>query len=241
MNRAGSRLFLLLSIATFASRGLVPLPAQTTSPQGPAPDQGADLFGALRSQAYSLERQLKNRMLGEVALMIDGGEVAKDDPRLLDLVAHVATESWDMPVTQGIGVINDFPDTRARAAQLLGVIGTAEARAVLFSILRREQNTEVLGPAAMAIAGIPTDDRQPTIDILAQRLLQMANTARPDHAFTYALVIAVRTLHEHGGAISDPDLYTALLAVSQGPYPGPIRQLAIDTVLEIRRSNTQGH
>jgi len=137
--------------------------------------------------------------------------------------------------------VNDFPSTRAHAARVLGIIGTQDAYTTLFAILRREQDTTVLGEAAMAIAAIPTADRQRTIDILAQRLQQMANTARPDHAFTYALIQAVRTLHETSGAITDPDLYSALIAVSQGPYSGPIRDLAVDTVLLVRRSNTAGH
>ena len=196
---------------------------------------------ALSGQAYGLEREPKENMLSEIGTMLAEESIDRANPLLLEVLAHVATESWATPVSRGGAVLNDFPSTRAHAARLLGELGTAEAQGKLLSILRRESNTIVLGEAARAIAGIPTDNRQPVIDILALRLHQVATSSRPEHAYAYALVQAVRILHDTTGTITDPDLFSALMAIAQGPYSGPIRELAIETVVTIRRSNTSGN
>jgi HEAT repeat protein len=177
-------------------------------------------------------------MLAEFARMLRDDVLEPTDPIVEECVGHVATESWATPVRRAGRAANDFPAVRARAARLLGDVGTPAAHAILYSILRHDTDNTVRGEAALAIARIAVVDRQPTIDLFAYLLSSMATTARPDNAFTYALVRAVRIMIDTSGPIADPDLYTAMVAVAQGPYSGTIRDMAVDTLVSMRESST---
>ncbi len=189
---------------------------------------------ALRAEAFAIDLDAKNRVLATLGQMYEENLLSPDDSPAMDLIAFLATESYDFQVLREGRVINDFPMIRAEAVRLLGSVGGPAATATLERVLKHEDDTYVLAQTVTAVARAapaPTPELLMTLTTLVGR---MNAVRRPDNALAIAVINAVSDLHERSGGIDDPDLFRALISIAQGGYSTTVRRAAARVIDELR-------
>ncbi len=189
---------------------------------------------ALRAQAFAIDLDAKSRVLATLGQMHAEDQLSPDDSPALDLLAFLATESYDFQIRREGRVINDFPMIRADAVLLLGSIGGPAATATLERVLKHEEDAYVLSQAVTAVAQTASAPTPELLSTLTTLVTRMNAVARPDNALAIAVVNAVGDLHERSGGIDDPDLFRALISIAQGGYSTTVRRAAARVIDELR-------
>jgi HEAT repeat protein len=205
-------------------------------PERPAvPAVGAQAISALRAEAFAIDLAAKARALATLEDLHAENRLGPDDSLAVDLIAFLATESYDFQVRREGRVINDFPMIRAEAVRLLGSLGGAGATATLSRVLRYEDDPYVLSQAVIAVAQAASGPTPELLRTLTTLVNQMNALRRPDNALAIAIVNAVRDLHERSAGIDDPDLFRALISITQGGYSTAVRRAAVEVINTLRR------
>lgn len=127
----------------------------------------------------------------------------------------------------------DYPQLRAAAAQLLGRIGTLQARSILLSALPRERVALVAEALIRALGRVGSD----ADGRVAATLRRQAARFREDReAIAVALIDAYEDLWDYRGGIETEGL-RALQDVALGPYPRELRARALEAIRTAPRRN----
>ncbi len=153
-------------------------------------------------------------------------------PELTDLLVLAAVSPYtEVRVSAGASALS--PDVRIEALELLGDVGGTRALNAIMLVLRREEDPAVVEAALQSLGGLrpqPTDEITAALThLLTQRRLRL------DAGVASAALRTVRALGRPPYAITDPDLFQAILGIAQGPYPRWIRENAYDLVDELRK------
>lgn len=152
-------------------------------------------------------------------------------PELTDLLVFAVVGPF---TTQRVGAAPALPGPVARisALELLGDVGGVRARRGVLETLRHERDTAVLSAAVVSLGSMRPP---PSTEItgLLTGLLE-GRSARREPQLVRAILETTRILGQPPYAISDPDLYRAILAIAQGPYPRSLREHAYELVDELR-------
>lgn len=199
------------------------------------PPIGEQALTALRAQAFSVDLDAKDRVLAALEQRNDNGQLGSLDEQAIEVIAFLATESYDYEVRRSGRTINDFPSVRARAVQLLGSVGGPLAQSTLHHVLIKEQDPFVLAQAVTAIAGAADAPSADLMKDMASLVTRMSAQRRPDNALAAAVVRAVQRFNERFGHIDDPDIFRALISIAQGGYSTTIRRRALEVIDQLRR------
>ncbi len=189
---------------------------------------------ALRAEAFAIDLDAKSRVLATLGQMHEENRLSPDDRPAMDLIAFLATESYDFQVRREGRVINDFPMIRADAVRLLGSVGGPAATSTLERVLKHEDDAYVLSQAVTAVARATPAPTPELLMTLTTLITRMNAVRRPDNALAIAVINAVGDLHERSGGIDDPDLFRALISIAQGGYSITVRRAATRVIDELR-------
>lgn len=153
-------------------------------------------------------------------------------PELTDLLVLAAVSPFT-EVRRAAGSSSLSPDVRIESLELLGNVGGTRALDAVMLVLRREEDPAVVEAALHSLERLRP---QPTSEITAALThLLTQRQLRLDVGVAAAALRTVRVLGRPPYAITDPDLFQAILVIAQGPYPRWIREQAYDLVDELRK------
>lgn len=188
----------------------------------------------IRGQALSNNRDTKLLALQNIRQMIEDGSLSRDNSGMFTLLQSLASEGTSRQVRSNGGVINNYPDIRRQAAQLLGEVGGSQAKDVLISVLQDDPEPMVLSEAVYALGKIGDNEDNRTVEQIV-RVLQVENASEsPDDNLAYASLLALEKIAESQGGLSDPDAINIILEVAGGSYIRPVRLKAVDVLAELR-------
>jgi HEAT repeat protein len=190
----------------------------------------------IREQAITQDRDMKLMALDNIQEMLYDGKIssgtsAKEAHYILD---YLAGEGLTRMVRESNRLVNYFPEVRRRAVNLLGQLGSEEAKESLLDILLTDIEPMVLAEAAYALGSIGTNDDNRTSTTIAAVLIAQDSVA-PDNNFAFASLLAFEKLAETNGGLNDPLAFEAIIRVAQGNYIRSVKIKAVE-VLDLLRT-----
>jgi len=170
--------------------------------------------------------------LAEVRSRISQGTLGKSTWYVVRLLEQLAGTGLISPVYQNQKVINDFPDLRAEAAELLGVVGSAGSRWALIRVLGAESDSLALSAEIRALGALSVDADGASVRAIAAAFAR-AEGVPPDNRLAAATVGALDGIAAFMNAMS-PAAAETLLSISRGAYFEEIRMAALASLQKDR-------
>lgn len=126
-------------------------------------------------------------------------------------------------------LVNDFPDLRAEAADLLGRVGSTSSRYALVRAVRAETDGVALAAEIRALGAIASDGDGSSVSAILQAFARRA-ALPPDSRLASAVVGAVARIAVYEGTVAEPSAVTALIAISRGGYDPAVKAAALSVL-----------
>jgi hypothetical protein len=175
----------------------------------------------LREAAANPSRDMKLLAMDIIQDAIAAGNKSDE---LCESVENLAMEGVVNQVREGGRVLNNYPDVRARAARLLGDIGTENAKKVLTKMVILDPEPMVLFEAIAALTKMGINDNGETIAVISWTFSRF-DVISPDNRLAMAVLNAYDKLYEKNGTV-DPTALQILRRVINGPYIKPVQDYA---------------
>jgi HEAT repeat protein len=188
----------------------------------------------IRNQALANDRESKLLALQTIRNMINSGSAQANEAAVIAVLDSLAGEGVYRVVRQGGAVVNNFPEVRRQAANLLGQMGGDAAKSVLVKILADDPEPMVLSEAVFAIGRAGINEPQ-TIVRIVDVLRRNTFRVTPDNNLAYASLLALEQLSTVGDGIARADVIQALIEVVSGNYIEVVRAKALDILSNLRR------
>ena len=193
-------------------------------------------FQILREKAASDDRDIKLSALDDLEKRIDAGLSSSDAAQVEFVCEYLALEGSGRISRENGHKINDFPEVRRRAANLLGRVGTEEAKDALIRVLLIDDEPMVKAEAAYALGNLGMNQNNETVQAI-EFAYNMEDPTQPDQNFGYAISLAIEKLAQKTpGGLKDPDAYRLLVKIAQGNYLRTVKAKALQVLDEIRGS-----
>ena len=181
----------------------------------------------IRAEAADPDRDMKLIALDDVESLL------AEDPGnadILEVLRDLAGEGVTTVVREQGHVINNFPDVRARAAEVLGQQGSERAAEELATMLLTDPEPMVMSTAIQAIAGIEIEDDEARgkRDRAMAAAIYRQTAVNKDNTFAYRYLDAVETIANREGRLSDPMVLeeVAKIANARNGYNRAVRERA---------------
>jgi HEAT repeat protein len=188
----------------------------------------------IRNQALAGDRESKLLALQTIRSMINSGSAQANEAAVIAVLDSLAGEGVYRVVRQGGAVVNNFPEVRRQAANLLGQLGGEAAKTVLVKILSDDPEPMVLSEAVFAIGRVGINEPQTivrVVDVLRRNTFRVS----PDNNLAFATLLALEQLSNTGNGIARADVIQALIEVVSGNYIEVVRAKALDLLSNLRR------
>lgn len=185
----------------------------------------------MRSQALADDREMKQLALQSIRSMVESG---RQNDGVYVILESLATEGSARQVRSNGAVINNFPEIRREATELLGQVGGEQAKDSLVRIMRDDPEPMVLAEAAYALGQIGLNENNEVSDSLVQTLLFENASATPDNNLAFAIILALENLSAANGGLADPEMIGALLETASSPYIRTVRRRAVEAIINMR-------
>ncbi len=185
----------------------------------------------MRSQARANDREMKELALRSIRDMVESGETPDGVYVILE---SLAAEGVGRQVRSNGSVVNNFPEIRRQAAELLGQVGGEEAKDTLVTILRDDPETMVLAEAAYALGQIGLNENNEVSDHMVQALLRENSRSTPDNNLAFSLILSLERLSAQNGGLADPEVLNVLLETASSPYIRTVRRRAVEAIVNMR-------
>ncbi len=187
----------------------------------------------LKSQADSEAREMKLLALQNIREMIETGAVSENDLVVHDILDSLALEGITRQIRENRRLLNNFPEVRRTAANLLGRLGGERAKDSLLYVLRHENEPMVLSEAVYALGQIGLNEND-EVSRAVVVVLQQQDIRNPDNNLAYASMLAIEKLGTQGDGVKDPAVFTELINIAQGNYIRDVKLKAADLLQELR-------
>ncbi len=164
-------------------------------------------------------------LLADISGRITSHSLDKSTWYVVRMLENVVGTGLVTQVRQNQRLINDFPDLRARAAALLGRVGSIASRAALQGAVDAETDGVALAAEIRALGAIASDG-----DGRSTRAIVRAFTRRaalpPDNRLAAAVADSIGRVAVYEGTLGESSAIAALLAISRGSYDPSVRSAA---------------
>ncbi|MBN1410000.1 MAG: HEAT repeat domain-containing protein [Spirochaetales bacterium] len=191
-------------------------------------------------QAQADDRQSKIQSLDGLEKMIKDGII---NTEIENILIQLGSEGGTSKMYEGRTVVNNFPEVRRRACNLLGEMakdsgGASEeiklkAVDTLINILKSDNEPMVKSEAAYALGVIGLEINGKVVQALAFEI-ETAGSVQPDNNFAYAVILALDKIAKKNNGAIDPAGYRALIKIAQGNYLKHVRTKAYDTMVQMK-------
>jgi hypothetical protein len=185
----------------------------------------------VRQYTQAVDRGSKMAALDYLADYIDRGNTGTDVSVMLE---GLALEGILNKTNEGGRTTNNFPDVRAKAVQLLGDCGTAEAQASIVKVMGIEREPDVQYEALNALIKTGVADNPGVVE-KARQVFEDFNARNPDNRMAWALLDLYGALiNTEQGLKNVPSLNT-IYNISENPiYTKPVRDQAKAILIKAR-------
>jgi hypothetical protein len=186
-------------------------------------------FQILREKAFSGDYEIKMSALDDLEKKVNDGSYKGSDQQIEFVLEYLALEGSARTTREAGRLVNNFPEVRRRAANLLGRVGTEDAKNALVRTLLIDEEPIVKAEAAYALGVIGKNDNNEVVQALSFTFLK-EDPQKPDNNFAYALCLAIEKLSKKGGGIKDPAAYQMLVKIAQGNYLRTVKTKALQVL-----------
>ncbi len=188
----------------------------------------------VREQATDLNRDSKLLALASIREMINSGSATKDSATTLDVLGYLANEGTAREVMENNVQINNFPEVRRQACNLLGEIGGQKADEILMQVMLQDSEPMVLSEAAYALGQIGLNKDGLVSKRIADVVMRQT-IVKPDNNFAFASLLAFEKLAKKNNGLQDSASFQAIVKISQGPYIRPVKEKALQVLDELKK------
>lgn len=185
----------------------------------------------MRSQARANDREMKELALRSIRDMVESGQTPDGVYVILE---SLAAEGVGRQVRSNGSIVNNFPEIRRQAAELLGQVGGEQAKDTLMTILRDDPETMVLAEAAYALGQIGLNENNEVSDYMVQTLLRENASPTPDNNLAFSLILSLERISAQNGGLPDPEVLNVLLETASSPYIRTVRRRAVEAIVNMR-------
>jgi hypothetical protein len=229
--------------AAFLVGAALLLPAQQTAPTAPKQEITIEElflksveFQILREKAFSEDYEIKMSALDDLEKKVNDGSYSANDQQVEFVLEYLALEGSARTTREAGRLVNNFPEVRRRAANMLGKIGTDAAKEALVRVILIDDEPVVKSEAAYGLGSIGKNPNNQVVQALIFAYNQEDPT-KPDNNFGYALCLAVEKLAQKTpGGLKDPAAYQLLVKIAQGNYLRTVKTKALQ-VLDVLKSS----
>ncbi|MBN2532927.1 MAG: HEAT repeat domain-containing protein [Spirochaetales bacterium] len=154
-------------------------------------------------------------------------------PQIETILIHLASQGSLIISKRGNTVVNDFPEVRRKACELLGWIRTENAKASLIKFLKEDQEPMVKSEAAWALGEYAKyeGDKNGDITRALAWVIEREKMDNPDNNLAYAVVLSLEKISKkHNGVLPHPDGYITLIKIAQGNYINTVTKKALEVI-----------
>lgn len=186
----------------------------------------------IRSLVAEQGRAEKLRALDYISKMVAQNKVTDKSLDVLSLLNELGTEGTLKQIRQDGRVINDYPEVRRQAAELLGQVpGNDKSREILIEMADKDPEPMVAAEAIYSLGLIGSGDSANRVENLISEKVRHQNAINPDSNFAYAAVSAIEMLADKSKGKVNQNVLSSLIKISEGNYIRPVREKA-KTVLD---------
>jgi HEAT repeat protein len=194
----------------------------------------------LRTQALSEKRESQLLAIQTIQSMVHDGSLSQANPAIGVILDSLATGGLQRQVREGNHVVNNYPEVRREACNLLGDLGGQQATDALLTVVLQDNEPMVLSEAVYALGRIGLNKNNDVTGHIVWLLNRESTKRSPDNNLAFACLLAIQKLSEKNGGISDPEVINALLNVTSGNYIRDVRLKAVDTIYQLRNQQKKG-
>jgi hypothetical protein len=183
----------------------------------------------LQSLAGVDSRDMILLLLGKIRDRINDNSIGKSTWYVVRLLERFSGEGLLNPVYRSLKVTNSFPDVRAEAARLLGMVGSTRSRHALIQVISNEYDAVALSAEIEALGFLASDPDGASSRAIAEALSR-AGMSPPDDRIADAVLDALERIGAYEGGVGDPAAIAAVLAISAGDFSRQIRSRALSVL-----------
>jgi len=184
--------------------------------------------------AFSSDRDMKVEALDSLEEMINDGRVQEGDEEVHYILDALSLEGTGAQYRENGRMINNFPEIRRRACELLGKMGGIKSKDSLINILLNDEEPMVKAEAAYALGSIGYNENNQVTEALAFSILN-DDIMTPDNNFAFASLLAFEKLLDSNDTLNDASVYRALVRISSGNYIRPVKQKAQEVIKKLQQ------
>lgn len=193
--------------------------------------EGAISVRALSAQLRSSDSEHQILALAAIEDQLQTGLLAPDDEELFRALAvvleegvhHVAYSSSTMP-------FNYHPTVRYRAAQVMGLVGTEDARKQLVYTVAIDPDPAVRAQALYSLGAIGQDPDGSVTRTIA-RMMRREHVGDADPGAIYAALVAIERISSNPANVVDSSAVSMVVTVATGkPYNRLVRSKAMQVL-----------
>jgi hypothetical protein len=190
-------------------------------------------FQILREKAFSGDYDIKMSALDDLEKKVNDGSYKGNDQQIEFVLEYLALEGSARTTREAGRLVNNFPEVRRRATNLLGRVGTVDAKNALVRTLLIDEEMVVKAEAAYALGVIGMNDNNEVVQALSYTY-NKEDALKPDNNFGYALCLAIEKLGKKPGGIKDPAAYQMLVRIAGGNYLRTVKTKALQVLDELK-------
>ena len=151
-------------------------------------------------------------------------------------LGSLATEGLSSVVREDGRVVNNYPEIRLRACELLGQMGTDKAKDVLVSVMYTDNEPSVITAAVKSLGEIGKNDNDEVFNMI-NWIARKFDTVNP----TSSLALEILNTFEKmsGSIINKKDMFETVMRIANNySYVTPVRTRAYEVMRGISGSST---
>lgn len=188
----------------------------------------------IKEQARGDTRDLKLLALRYIEQSIQEGRKNEEVRKSLE---YLALETSITVVREaGVGrIINDYPDVRAKACDMLAEFPSVETKDTLLRVALSDREPMVIGAAIRSLGKIGINDNDEVTQTISF-IVNKYDILQPDNSLAFEALVALERLVDAGVGVKDPSIVRTVLRIADGNYIVPVKQKARQVLDKLRKS-----
>jgi hypothetical protein len=179
----------------------------------------------MREKAFSEDYEVKMSVLDDIDKMITDNSLGDNAAQIEFVLEYLSMEGTSRTVREDRRQINNFPEVRRRASNMLGRIGGPDAVRALITVLLGDNEPMVKAEAAYGLGTIGLNENNEAVAALGFAI-DKEDPTKPDNNFAFAVCLAIEKLGQKTQGTAGPIAYRALVKIAQGNYRKDVKAKA---------------